>query len=95
VPKPRARAAGEFHQGKADRPVDARDRDPQPVLAPPRLERGETGGRHGDDAAEADARVAQVSFVFDLRQQLDFVAAGTANHGKGLVTLPGSLEEVP
>ena len=33
--------------------------------------------------------------VFDLRQQLDFVAIGSANHGKGVVTLPASLEEVP
>ena len=45
------------------------------------------GRRHVDDAREPDARIASVGFVFDLRQQLDFVRTWAANHGAGLGTL--------
>jgi hypothetical protein len=45
------------------------------------LQRGEAGRRHVDHAPEPDAGVAQVGFVFDLRQELDFVRARAANRG--------------
>ena len=89
------RPAGELHQGESNGLIEARDGDPQAALSPSGLERGETRGRHGDNATESDARVAPVSLVFDLRQQLDFVVVGTANHDGGLVTLSASPEEVP
>jgi hypothetical protein len=59
------------------------------------LERGEAGWWHVDHAPEPDAGATQVGFVFDLRQQLDFVGAGAANHGGRLSTLCRLGEEGP
>jgi hypothetical protein len=50
---------------------------------------------HADDLPQADASVAPVGFVFDLRQQLDFGRARAANHGGGLGTLSDGREEEP
>jgi hypothetical protein len=36
-----------------------------------------------------------VGFVFDLRQQLDFIGTRAANHGAGLGTLDHGWEEEP
>ena len=56
---------------------------------------GDRCRRHADDAPQTDARVAPVGFVFDLRQQLDFIGTRAANHGAGLGTLDHGREEEP
>jgi hypothetical protein len=87
--------AGKFHQGEANRLIEAGGGDPESAFASSSLERSEACGRHGNNATEAHACVAPIGLVFDLRQQLDFVGVGTANHDRGLVTVSASLEEVP
>ena len=46
-------------------------------------------------AAQADAGVAPIGFVFDVRQQRDFARMRLANHGARLGTLIAYREEEP
>lgn len=88
-----ARVALELHQGEAYWPAERRDRNPLPAVAASELQRSNAGRRHVDDAAQADPGMAQVGFVFDLRQQRDFIGTTRATHGSGLGTLCRGREE--
>jgi hypothetical protein len=45
-----------------------RDRHPQQAVTAPMLQRRKGRRRHGGHAAKPDTSVAQIGFVFDLRQ---------------------------